>query len=68
VESFDYKDFTKLGNYWSTYEGNFEFDQKNGNGTLTLCNGETYSGGFEADHVHNEGVFRRRNRTVHGVW
>jgi antitoxin component YwqK of YwqJK toxin-antitoxin module len=21
IESFDYKDFSKLGNYWSTFEG-----------------------------------------------
>lgn len=32
--------------HYITYVGLFEFDVKNGNGTLTLCNGETYSGRF----------------------
>lgn len=43
IDTVDYKDFSKVENYWQSYEGNnvgysgnFEYDQKNGRGTLTF--------------------------------
>lgn len=74
-ETVDYKNFSKSEHSWRSYEGirwydsgNFEFDQRSGNGTLTFENGESFTGQFEGDHIHGEGVFNGRNRTVHGLW
>jgi hypothetical protein len=43
-------------------------DVKHGKGTYTLSNAETYSGNFESGKVHGEGIFRGRNRAIHGIW
>lgn len=37
-------------------------------GTLTLSNGEVYSGHFKNDKVHGEGVFVSKERAIHGQW
>jgi hypothetical protein len=69
AESFDYKDFNKLANYWLKYEGDFKLDKKDGFGTLLLSNGEKFVGNFANDTVHGFGVFHTQDgREVQGYW
>ncbi|KAM3146948.1 hypothetical protein pb186bvf_001102 [Paramecium bursaria] len=48
-EPFDYKDFDNVEDFWIKYSGNFEVDNKEGQGTLYLTNGERFVGTFERD-------------------
>ena len=62
--SFDYKNFENVKNYWEKYEGDFTNDQKNGHGIWYLSNGEKYAGSFQNDHVHGYGTFYMNNGDI----
>eukprot|EP01017_Pseudomicrothorax_dubius_P020578 TRINITY_DN223_c0_g3_i4.p1 TRINITY_DN223_c0_g3~~TRINITY_DN223_c0_g3_i4.p1 ORF type:complete len:575 (+),score=132.51 TRINITY_DN223_c0_g3_i4:66-1790(+) len=69
ADNFDYSDFGKLGDRWSSYRGDFHEGVKEGKGTLVLSNGERFEGSFMADAVHGEGTFTRRSgETVRAEW
>jgi hypothetical protein len=68
-ERFDFRDFSKLGNRWVKYEGEFQNGCKQGRekcivymfyagqGVLYLTNGERFKGQFANDQVSGKGVF-----------
>jgi len=39
LTTFSYQDFNNLDSFWIKYEGDFDFDKKQGFGILTLTNG-----------------------------
>lgn len=41
---------------------------RNGKGTLTFENGESFTGKFEGDRIEGEGIFHGHSRTIHGYW
>lgn len=56
-ECFDYNNFNLVEEYWMTYEGEFEEDEKCGSGKLTLSNGESILGQFSRDCVNGRARF-----------
>ncbi|CAD8122921.1 unnamed protein product [Paramecium sonneborni] len=68
-ECFDYRDFDNVEDYWSKYSGNFEMDNKEGQGSLHLTNGERFVGGFQRDCVNGKGVFYSMGgKMMEGIW
>ncbi|CAK68131.1 unnamed protein product (macronuclear) [Paramecium tetraurelia] len=68
-ESFDYRDFDYVEDYWIKYSGNFWMDNKEGQGSLHLTNGERFVGQFERDLINGRGVFYRRDgKMMEGRW
>ncbi|EGR30240.1 protein kinase domain protein [Ichthyophthirius multifiliis] len=66
---FDYKDFSQIKNQWIKYEGEFNFDKKQGFGTIFLANGEKYIGNFKQDKIHGYGMFYDINgQCISGYW
>lgn len=53
-------DFSLLGNKWVNYKGNFNQDQKHGEGTLYLCNGDIFKGSFDKNIVEGFGTYKRK--------
>lgn len=67
--SFDHKDFDKIENFWNKYEGDFNYEQKDGFGLLYLTNGEKYAGSFKNDQVHGYGTFYKKDGAIiNGQW
>jgi len=65
----DWRDFGKLGEHWTSYEGDFRVDNKEGYGLMYLSNGEKYIGEFKNDKVCGEGNFYAKNGTIiNGRW
>jgi hypothetical protein len=64
------KDLNEIENAWEKYEGKFSKGSKQGFGTLTLTNGETFTGQFESDNVHGRGsyVTEGGKKLIPGVW
>ncbi|CAD8165162.1 unnamed protein product [Paramecium pentaurelia] len=68
-ESFDYRDFDYVEDYWMKYSGNFQMDNKEGQGSLHLTNGERFVGWFERDLINGKGVFYRMDgKMMEGRW
>ena len=69
TETFDYKNFKKLNNYWKSYHGQFNNNLFNGQGTLFLSNGEKYIGKFHFGVISGEGSFYKNNgEIIAGIW
>ena len=65
----DWRDFEKLAEYWTSYEGDFRVDNKEGYGLMYFSNGEKYIGEFKGDKVHGEGNFYAINgNIINGKW
>jgi hypothetical protein len=43
--------------HYCYYSGNFDYDNKSGEGKLILSNGEEFHGNFNNDFVHGKGIF-----------
>ncbi|CAD8089440.1 unnamed protein product [Paramecium primaurelia] len=68
-ESFDYRDFDNVEDYWIKYSGNFDQDNKEGQGTLYLTNGERFVGTFQKDFINGPGIFYCMNgKIMDGRW
>ena len=76
-DSFDYKDFNLLNEYWLKYAGQFKEDCKEGKGTLFISNGEKFEGNFTNDIIQGiyfqliikgEGVYHTKGGIIHGIW
>ncbi|CAD8212821.1 unnamed protein product [Paramecium octaurelia] len=68
-EGFDYRDFDNVEDYWMKYSGNFKLDNKEGQGSLHLTNGERFVGSFERDLINGKGVFYRMDgKMMEGRW
>ena len=51
------------------YEGNFENDNKSGEGRLFLSNGEEFKGHFDNDFINGRGVFTTKDgEEISGIW
>jgi hypothetical protein len=51
------------------YLGNFDYDNKSGEGKLILSNGEEFHGSFSNDFVHGKGVFyTQEGEEIEGIW
>jgi hypothetical protein len=69
INEFNYRNFEELGEGWVKYEGDFVEDNKEGQGILTLGNGEAFVGSFIGDCVQGKGQFYLRDgRCIQGVW
>lgn len=67
--SIDWSNFEKYQDLWTSYEGDFRVDNKEGYGLLYFCNGEKYIGEFKNDKICGEGNFYARNgNIVNGKW
>jgi hypothetical protein len=58
---FDYRDFNDIGKKWKSFEGSFDHDKKNGEGILTLTNGETLQAEWQDNTISGRGIFRTLN-------
>lgn len=69
-EPVDFKDFTKLGNNWKKYEGDFKKGKKQGVGTLYLLDGSRYYGEFNDDKISGKGCFYLKDEPngIAGEW
>ena len=68
-DSFDYRSFDNIGDFWIKYEGYFLDDNKEGKGKLVLSNGEWFNGQFSEDKVHGDGEFFRKDGVrILGRW
>ncbi|CAD8101391.1 unnamed protein product [Paramecium primaurelia] len=68
-ECFDYRDFDNVEDYWTKYSGSFKMDNKEGQGSLHLTNGERFVGCFERDLINGKGVFYRMDgKMMEGRW
>ncbi|CAD8152519.1 unnamed protein product [Paramecium pentaurelia] len=66
---FDYGDFDQVGEYWTKYFGQFHEDNKEGQGTLFLSNGDKFEGNFLQDLVSGPGKYIKANGQVFsGRW
>ncbi|CAK75462.1 unnamed protein product (macronuclear) [Paramecium tetraurelia] len=66
---FDYGDFDQVGEYWTKYVGQFNDDNKEGQGTLYLSNGEKFEGTFLQDLISGFGrYFKANGQEVQGRW
>ena len=55
--------------FWVKYEGQFYDDNKEGQGTMFLSNGERFVGAFSKDFIEGAGLFYCKNgRVVDGKW
>jgi hypothetical protein len=61
---FDFRNFEKMKNYWTSYSGEFRSNCMHGLGTLVLSNGEKFLGSFAGGKVHGEGTFYRLNGEI----
>lgn len=69
LKDFDGKDFNKIGNGWSKYEGIFIMSSKQGAGELFLMNGANFLGNFQGDMPHGMGVYRtEKGEELRGEW
>lgn len=69
MEEFDYRNLEKIKNEWVKYEGYFREDVKEGQGVLSISNGECFRGQFENDQPHGRGEFRNvRGESIGGYW
>jgi len=69
LNEFNYRNFEELGEGWVKYEGDFMEDNKEGEGVLSLVNGEVFIGRFVSDCVQGKGQFHLRDgRIVDGIW
>ena len=69
LRNFDPQDFSKLGNGWNKYEGEFEEGAREGRGMLYLMNGDIFEGDFRRDVVHGRGVIRTEEGGIFfGEW
>lgn len=69
LRTFDPQDFSKLGDGWNKYEGEFEEGAREGRGMLYLMNGDVFEGDFRRDVVHGRGVIRTEEGGVFfGEW
>ena len=55
--TFDYTNFDNISDYWIRYEGDFNNDNKGGNGLLFITNGDKYQGNFKDDMVDGKGQY-----------
>ena len=46
TDKINYQDTNEIGNYWVKYDGDFKNGMKDGQGTLTMINGERLVGSF----------------------
>ncbi|CAD8171065.1 unnamed protein product [Paramecium octaurelia] len=68
-EPFNYQDFDHIEDFWTKYEGEFNDDNKEGQGTLYLSNGEKFCGQFLKDYINGFGLFHTKNqKIVEGRW
>ncbi|CAD8082848.1 unnamed protein product [Paramecium sonneborni] len=68
-EPFNYQDFDHIEDFWTKYEGEFNDDNKEGQGTLYLSNGEKFCGQFFKDYINGFGLFHTQNqKLVEGRW
>ncbi|CAD8063264.1 unnamed protein product [Paramecium sonneborni] len=66
---FDYRDFDQVGEFWTKYVGLFHDDNKEGQGTLYLSNGDKFEGNFLQDLVSGPGKYIKSNgQFVSGRW
>ena len=64
-----YVNFSTLGNKWVKYEGSYKDGLKDGAGTLTFTNGETFVGTWAAGSVHGKGeIHYNCGKVVEGDW
>lgn len=69
LKDFDGKDFNKIGNGWSKYEGVFVMNSKQGAGELFLMNGASFIGNFQGDMPHGMGIYRtEKGHELRGEW
>lgn len=50
-EPFDFNNFDDIDDFWESYEGHFDCDEKDGKGRLQFSNGEIFEGVFKRDMV-----------------
>lgn len=66
---FDYRDFDELNDGWVKYEGSFQLDLKDGDGVLSLTNGEKIQGIFRNDKLNGKGIFYKLDGSkIIGEW
>ncbi|CAK73287.1 unnamed protein product (macronuclear) [Paramecium tetraurelia] len=61
---FDYGDFDRIGDYWTRYIGQFNQDNKEGQGTLYLSNGDRFEGNFLQDLINGPGRYIKKNGQI----
>ena len=65
----DWKNFDDCFDFWTTYEGDFRVDNKEGYGLMYFSNGEKYIGEFKNDKISGEGNFYAKNGAIiNGKW
>jgi hypothetical protein len=69
AQAIDFKALHVVDNCWVKYEGNFVEDERCGEGTWFLANGEKYRGSFSKDLPHGRGNYECLNgKTITGNW
>ena len=65
----DFSQLDKISSCWVKYEGYFQHDKKEGQGTFYLSNGEWFRGNFKGDLPEGVGIFKDMNgRQTQGFW
>ena len=65
----DYKELGKITSCWVKYEGYFQNDKREGQGTLYLTNGEQFRGNFVEDMPQGPGIYKDINgKHIQGNW
>lgn len=65
----DWKNFDEFMGLWTSYEGDFRIDNKDGYGLLYFSNGEKYIGEFKNDKIWGEGNFYAKDgMIINGRW
>jgi hypothetical protein len=65
----DWRDMGKITDYWTSYEGDFRTDNREGYGLMYFTNGEKYIGEFKNDIVTGEGNFySKTGNIINGRW
>lgn len=69
MNEFNWRNFEELGEGWVKYEGDFVEDNKEGEGVLSLVNGEVFVGQFAGDCVQGRGAFYFKDGSrIEGIW
>lgn len=64
----DFRNFSTVNKWWSTFEGVFNNGIKEGVGTWTFTTGEVFTGNFTNDMVSGVGRFFSGDRVIFGIW
>ncbi|CAK61526.1 unnamed protein product (macronuclear) [Paramecium tetraurelia] len=69
IEDINYRNLEDIGFAWTKYVGQFYDDNKNGQGTLYLLNGDRFEGSFQDDQAQGQGRYISiGGKVIQGFW